>query len=162
MSVKISVYTDGACKGNPGPGGWGWVEYPGGIASGIKFTGYGGEISTTNNRMELSAVIDYLNHSPRGRYYIIHSDSLQYVVKGFVSGDCDILKTPGVYSGWIKNWIKQDLTKRKNGDLWVKAESLIRDHLHHGSIIEIRYIKAHNGDVGNEFADKLANLGIPK
>ena len=160
---KINVYTDGACKGNPGKGGWGWCEYSGKKYNGkeIIFIDSGGVEYTTNNKMELTAIIEHLKYAPKGRYYIIHSDS-KYSLQGIVKGGEGTLKIPGVYTGWLKGWIKTNFVGQKNVELWKELESLINTHLKNGSILEFKYVKAHVGIEGNELADSLANIGVPK
>ena len=164
MSQKVPVedYTDGGCSPNPGTGGWGWCEYSGREYQDkqIIFVDSGGEIYSTNNKMELTAVIEHLKHAPRGVHYIIHSDS-QYVLKGLVSGGkSGILKVPGVYTGWLKGWIPTNFVGKKNVELWKELARLIEDHLKKGSLLEFKHVKAHSGIPGNELADTLATIGI--
>jgi len=130
-----TVYTDGACKGNPGPGGWGWVV-PGGRSSS------GGELLSTNQRMELSAVLDALRELPGA--VIVVSDST-YVVNCF-------------RDGWWKGWIKRGWRNSKkepvaNRDLWEPLIELYRDR---ADEIEFRWVKGHAGNEWNEQADQLA------
>ena len=154
------VYTDGACKGNPGIGGWGWVQYSK-LKSGAKITfeDFGGEKYTTNNRMELTAVIEFLKNAPIGEKYVIHSDSLSYVLKGLVQGGNGTLKNVGEYSGWMGGWKKKNFTRVKNVGLWRMLDAWIQNHLIDGSVLEFCYVKAHSGDPGNDRADELANMG---
>ncbi len=129
------VYTDGACKGNPGPGGWGWVV-PGGRRAN------GGEPRTTNQRMELSAVLDALRelHGP----VIVISDST-YVVNCF---------RDGWWKGWIeRGWRNSRKATVANRDLWEPLVDLYRSRSHE---IEFRWVKGHVGDEWNEVADQLA------
>ena len=138
----VNLYTDGACKGNPGPGGWGVVI----IKNGMPVDEiYGGELNTTNNRMELLAVIHGLNKVEEGDTVRVNTDSM-YVKNGITS--------------WINKWVengwktaaKKDVA---NKDLWVKLHN----------IVEVRkvtwnWVRGHSGDAGNERADFLANKGV--
>jgi ribonuclease HI len=137
----IHIYTDGACKGNPGPGGWGAVlEY-----DGTEREMYGGEPSTTNNRMELTAVIEALAALKRPCRVILHTDS-QYVQKGITEW----------INGWkARGWKTAAKEPVKNVDLWKKLDEVIRTH-----DIDWIWVKGHAGDVGNERADALANKGV--
>ncbi len=141
MKDTVIIFTDGACRGNPGPGGWGVVlEY-----KNSKKELYGGERETTNNRMELTAVIKALEALSRSCKVRISTDS-QYVLKGITE--------------WMQNWKMRGwktAAKKpvKNEDLWRKLEAATNQH-----DIEWVWVKGHAGDPGNEQADKLANLGI--
>lgn len=138
---RVEIYADGACKGNPGPGGWGaWLSY-----AGKEKELCGGEPLTTNNRMELTAVIRALEALKRGCQVRIHTDS-QYVQKGI--------------SEWIKGWKMRgwrtaDKKPVKNDDLWRRLDELAQQHE-----IEWVWVRGHNGNVGNERADVLANRGV--
>ena len=135
------MYTDGACKGNPGPGGWGAVlEY-----DGQERELYGGEPATTNNRMELTAVIEALSALKRPCRIVLHTDS-QYVQKGITEW----------ITGWkARGWKTAAKEPVKNVDLWRKLDEVVRGH-------EIRWVwvKGHAGHDGNERADALANKGV--
>jgi ribonuclease HI len=137
----ITIYTDGACKGNPGPGGWGaWLS-----AGGHEKELWGGEALTTNNRMELTAVIQALTALKRPSAVAVHTDS-QYVRQGITS--------------WIHSWKKKGWRTAanapvKNVDLWQQLDALAAQHR-----IEWHWVKGHNGDPGNERADALANRGV--
>ncbi len=137
---KIAIYTDGACKGNPGPGGWGaWL-----VAGEHQKELCGGELNTTNNRMELRAVIEALNALKRPSEVVLHTDS-QYVQKGISEW----------IVGWKKRgWRKADKSPVLNVDLW---QALDEARLRH--TIEWRWVKGHAGHPGNEKADELANRG---
>lgn len=145
MSEKLSevvvIYADGACKGNPGPGGWGaWI-----IMGGHSKELCGGELVTTNNRMELMAVIRALQALKRTCNVKIYTDSV-YVQKGMTE--------------WIEGWKKRgwrtaDKKPVKNDDLWQMLDAIAEQHK-----IEWLWVKGHAGDVGNERADALANQGV--
>ncbi len=141
MHEPVEIYTDGACKGNPGPGGWGaWLKS--GMHSKELF---GGEVQTTNNRMELTAVIEALGSLKRPSKVKLHTDS-QYVKNGI--------------SVWIHDWKRRgwrtaDKKPVKNEDLWRKLDDAVQGH-----DIEWIWVKGHAGDPGNERADGLANKGV--
>ena len=138
---KVEIFTDGACKGNPGPGGWGaWL-----VANGHEKEMFGGESNTTNNRMELKAVIEALSALTRPCEVIVHTDS-QYVQKGI--------------SEWIHGWKARGWKTAarepvKNADLWQALDAAQARHR-----VEWRWVRGHNGHAGNERADQLANLGV--
>ncbi|MDJ0757929.1 MAG: ribonuclease HI [Woeseiaceae bacterium] len=139
--MSVEIYTDGACRGNPGPGGWGALL----IAGRHRKEMFGGEPDTTNNRMELTAVIEALNVLRGSRSVILHTDS-KYVKDGIES--------------WIENWKKRGwktAAKKpvKNQDLWMALDEARARH-----DIDWRWVKGHAGNEGNEEADRLANLGI--
>jgi ribonuclease HI len=141
MTGIVDIYTDGACKGNPGAGGWGAL---------LKYDGktreiHGGEPRTTNNRMEMTAVIRALEALPPGSRVRLHTDS-QYVQQGI--------------SEWIHAWKKRgwrtaDRKPVKNEDLWRRIDELAGAHE-----VEWLWIRGHDGNPGNERADALANLGV--
>lgn len=137
----VTIYTDGACKGNPGPGGWGaWLSY-GSAAKEI----WGGESETTNNRMELLAAISALELLNRPSVVHLYTDS-QYLRKGITE--------------WLVNWRKKGWKTAsgspvKNSDLWKRLDAATAAHQ-----IEWRWVKGHSGDPGNEKADALANRGV--
>lgn len=135
------IYTDGGCRGNPGPGGWGVVLQAGSAEKEL----WGGEANTTNNRMELTAVIRALGALTRPASVQIHTDS-QYVQKGI--------------SQWIHNWKRNgwktaDKKPVKNADLWQELDRISQQHR-----ITWLWVKGHAGHPGNERADTLANRGI--
>ena len=137
----VEIYADGACKGNPGPGGWGALIQRDGKIREI----HGGERQTTNNRMELTAVIRALEALDPGTRARVHTDS-QYVQLGI--------------RDWIHSWKKRgwrtaDKKPVKNEDLWRRLDELAREHE-----IEWLWVKGHNGHDGNERADELANKGV--
>lgn len=137
----VEIYTDGACKGNPGPGGWGAL---------LTFDGkerelFGGEPRTTNNRMELTAVIEALAALTRSSRVVLHTDS-QYVQKGITEW----------IKGWkAKGWKTAAKAPVKNVDLWKKLDELAAQHH-----VDWRWVKGHAGHDGNERADALANRGV--
>lgn len=143
MVNLVEIYADGACKGNPGPGGWGaWLRY-----EGNEKTLSGGEALTTNNRMELTAVIRALEALKKPCHIKIYTDS-SYVQKGI--------------SEWIvgwkaRNWRTADKKPVKNEDLWKTLDNLVKQHH-----IEWIWVKGHAGNVGNERADALANEGVAR
>ena len=138
---QVIIYTDGACRGNPGPGGWGAL---------IKFESaekeiFGGQPDTTNNQMELSAAIEGLAALKEPCSVELFTDS-KYVMDGITL--------------WIQNWKKNNwrtAAKKdvKNKELWQKLDQLISQHR-----VQWHWVKGHSGDVGNETADLLANKGI--
>ena len=137
----VQIFTDGACRGNPGPGGWGALLRFGGEEK----TLFGGEQDTTNNRMELTAVIEALRVLKRPCDVTLTSDST-YVLKGIQE--------------WMPNWKKRGwktASKKpvKNVDLWKKLDVLIVEHK-----IDWQWVKGHSGHPENELADQLANQGI--
>ncbi len=142
MSAKIvEIYTDGACRGNPGPGGWG---------ASLRYNGkqkdlYGSEAKTTNNRMELMAVIQALESLTRSSPVKIYTDS-KYVLEGMTK--------------WLANWKKRGwktAAKKpvKNVDLWQRLDTVVQ-----ANEVSWQWVKGHSGDVGNEYADMLANRAI--
>lgn len=135
---KVNIYTDGACSGNPGAGGWGAVlEY-----NGVKREISGGEANTTNNRMELSALIEALSILKEPCEVFVTSDS-KYVLDGLEKGWA---------KGWrAKNWIKSDKKPALNPDLWGRLLDLTDKHCMHYS-----WIKGHAGHAENERCDALA------
>lgn len=141
MTQAIEIYTDGACRGNPGPGGWGVLL----ISGKHRKTLHGGAPETTNNRMELTAAIEALNTLERPCRVILHTDS-RYVMDGI--------------NDWMPNWKKRGwkTTARKpvkNQDLWQALDDAVGRH-----DIDWRWVKGHTGNAGNEMADELANRGI--
>ena len=137
----VEIYADGACKGNPGPGGWGaWLQY-----DGKEKSLFGGEQVSTNNRMELTAVIRALEALKRPCDVKIYTDSV-YVQKGI--------------SEWIvgwksRQWRTADKKPVKNDDLWKTLDGLASQHQ-----IQWIWVKGHAGNAGNERADALANQGV--
>lgn len=135
---KINVYTDGACSGNPGPGGWGAILQYGAHEKELS----GGEDATTNNRMELTAVIEALSALKEPCEVHLTSDS-RYVI--------DAIEKGWVY-GWKKNgWIKSNKEPALNVDLWEKLLPLLKKHT-----VTFRWIRGHTGHSENERCDKLA------
>jgi len=143
LTQQVEIYTDGACRGNPGPGGWGAVLYYGDTSKEI----FGGEAHTTNNRMELLAAINALTSLKRPCDLTLYTDS-QYVRMGITQ--------------WIENWKKrnwQTAAKKpvKNVDLWKDLDEQVGRHN-----INWVWVKGHAGNAGNELADQLANKGADK
>ena len=141
MAKQVELFTDGACRGNPGPGGWGVLMRYGDHEKQM----YGGEKETTNNRMELTAVIEGLNSLTRQCSVRITTDST-YVKDGITS--------------WIHNWKKRNwktASKKpvKNQDLWQALDKAVSEH-----DVEWAWVKGHSGHRENEIADELANRGI--
>ena len=141
MSKIIEIYTDGACKGNPGVGGWGaWLKY-----NEQEKSLFGGEENTTNNRMEMTAVIRALEVLKRPSLVKLYTDSV-YVQKGMMEW----------MAGWkAKNWRTANKKPVKNDDLWKQLDTLSNQHQ-----IEWVWVKGHAGNEGNERADELANAGV--
>jgi ribonuclease HI len=141
MTDPVIIYTDGACRGNPGKGGWGAIlRYKGKIKE-----LHGGEHDTTNNRMELMAAISALEALKKPCVVHLHIDS-KYVLDGITK--------------WLPNWKKKGWKTAskapvKNEDLWRRLDEAIKTH-----DIQWRWVKGHSGNQGNERADALANLGV--
>jgi ribonuclease HI len=142
---EVVIYTDGACKGNPGPGGWGaWLK-----SGTTEKEMFGGELNTTNNRMELTAVIEGLAALKRPCKVLLYLDS-QYVRMGITEW----------IRGWkAKGWRTSTKQPVKNVELWQRLDKLVAEGGHE---IEWRWVKGHSGDPGNERADMLANKGVDK
>ena len=139
----IEIYTDGACKGNPGPGGWGALLKSADSRKEL----FGGELETTNNRMEMTAVIEALAALKRPCQVTLHVDS-QYVLKGMTEW----------LAGWkARGWKTAAKQPVKNVDLWQRLDVLVNTA---GHKIDWRWVRGHNGDPGNEYADMLANRGV--
>ncbi len=141
MNQTTEIYTDGACRGNPGPGGWGVLL----IAGKHRKTLHGGDPETTNNRMELTAAIEALNALKSGQRAVLHTDS-KYVMDGV--------------NEWLPNWKKRGwktASKKqvKNKDLWQALDEAVARHE-----IDWRWVRGHDGNPGKEAADALANRGI--
>lgn len=139
--TKVVLYTDGACKGNPGPGGWGALLISGDHEKEL----CGGEADTTNNRMELMAAIQGLETLTRACDITLYTDS-KYVMQGITEW----------MDGWkAKNWKNAKKQPVKNQDLWQRLDAACQRHN-----INWRWVKGHAGNPGNERADDLANQGI--
>jgi ribonuclease HI len=140
VTTQVVIYTDGACKGNPGPGGWGvWLR------SGTHEKElFGGEALTTNNRMELTAVIKSLTALKGPCEVTLFTDS-QYVRKGI---------TEWIHGWKARGWVTADKKPVKNAELWRELDDACARHR-----VEWRWVRGHAGDPGNEKADALANAG---
>ena len=141
MSDPVVVYTDGACKGNPGPGGWGAL---------LRWKGhekelFGGELDTTNNRMELTAVIQALSALKSRCEVAVYTDSV-YVKDGI---------TKWIHGWKQRGWRTADKKPVKNVELWQRLEALAAQH-----DVQWHWVRGHDGDPGNERADELANRGV--
>jgi ribonuclease HI len=141
LTKTVEIYTDGACRGNPGPGGWGALL----IAGRHRKRLHGGDAETTNNRMELTAAIEALNALKGPRKVILHTDS-KYVMDGITE--------------WMPNWKERGWKTAarkpvKNKDLWQSLDEAQSRH-----DIKWVWVRGHDGDPGNEEADELANRGI--
>jgi len=139
--LAIEIWTDGACRGNPGPGGWGALMRSGEHVREL----HGGALETTNNRMELTAVIEALAAVKRPSPIVIHTDS-QYVKLGI---------TEWIAQWKLRGWKTADRKPVKNVDLWQRLAEVAAPHK-----IEWRWVRGHAGNAGNERADALANLGV--
>jgi len=141
MDGSIVIYTDGACKGNPGPGGWGaWLR-----AGEHERELFGGEALTTNNRMELTAVIEALATLERRSEVVVYTDS-EYVKNGI---------TTWIHGWKARGWRTADKKPVKNIELWLRLDALRESHS-----VQWRWVRGHAGDPGNERADQLANRGV--
>jgi ribonuclease HI len=141
MTEIVEMYTDGACRGNPGKGGWGVLLRYGDVDKTI----YGGELMSTNNRMEMTAVIKGLEALTRASHVLITTDS-KYVLKGMTEW----------LSNWkARNWRTASKKPVQNVELWKQLDALVSQH-----IVEWSWVKGHSGHTENEIADQLANLGI--
>ena len=137
----ITIYADGGCRGNPGIGGWGAYIKCGGHSQEL----YGGEKNTTNNRMELMAVISAIGSLEVPSVATVYTDS-QYVQKGI---------SQWIHKWKINGWQTSDKKPVKNADLWQRLDELANKHS-----LKWNWVKGHNGNSGNEHADRLANLGM--
>ncbi|MCL5271731.1 MAG: ribonuclease HI, partial [Gammaproteobacteria bacterium] len=135
MTQTITLYVDGACRGNPGLGGWGAYI----MTESEQHKIFGGEPNTTNNRMELMAAIEGIQFCPKDAKIILWTDS-KYVKQGITE--------------WIHGWKKKNWKDVKNPDLWKRLDAVCQDR-----DIEWNWVKGHAGNAGNEMADQLANLG---
>lgn len=139
----VTIYTDGACKGNPGPGGWGALLLSGDTEKEM----FGGELATTNNRMELTAVIEALTALKRPCSVTLYLDS-EYVRKGI---------TEWIHGWKARGWRTAAKQPVKNVELWQKLDAVVSQSSHQ---ITWKWVKGHAGDPGNERADALANRGV--
>ena len=140
-SMRCNIYTDGACRGNPGPGGWGVLMRFGDNEKEL----WGGEHNTTNNRMELTAAIEGLKALKRGSLVTLTTDS-KYVRNGI---------TQWITNWKVKGWRTANKQQVKNQDLWQQLDELSQHH-----DITWHWVKGHSGHRENDLADELANRGI--
>ncbi len=137
--MTVEIFTDGACSGNPGPGGWGVLLRYNGVEKELS----GGEKETTNNRMEMMAVIQGLSALKKPSTVKLYTDS-QYVQKGVTE--------------WMKGWKAKGWPSRiKNQDLWLRIDEVMQPHK-----IQFIWVRGHDGHIENERVDKLAVAAIPK
>ncbi len=137
--MTVEIFTDGACSGNPGPGGWGVLLRYNGVEKELS----GGEFDTTNNRMEMMAVIQGLSALKKPSTVKLYTDS-QYVQKGVTE--------------WMKGWKAKGWPSRiKNQDLWLRIDEVMQPHK-----IQFIWVRGHDGHIENERVDKLAVAAIPK
>lgn len=186
---KVSIYTDGCCKKNPGMGGWGCycIMHPGSVESEgnmdismdvdipITFSWYGGKKKTTNNEMELTAMYKALCFVPVKKDITIYADT-QYGLKGLLNSsgkskeylDGSITKNrlgnSVKFTGWVDGWSQNEWktstgTPVANKMLWIKIMEECKRHVMSGSKLRFVWVKGHSGIEGNEIADSLANLG---
>ena len=142
---QVEIYTDGACKGNPGPGGWGVLLRSGTLEKEL----FGGERATTNNRMEMMAVIEALSALKQPCEVTLYLDS-EYVRKGITEW----------VKGWkARGWLTAAKQPVKNAELWQRLDALVASG---GHKIDWRWVRGHAGNPGNERADALANRGVDK
>jgi ribonuclease HI len=142
-ATSVVIYTDGACKGNPGPGGWGaWLR-----SGSDERDLFGGEPQTTNNRMELTAVIEALAALKWPCRVALYTDS-QYVRQGI---------TQWIHNWKTRGWMTSDKKPVKNADLWRALDEQVARHT-----VDWQWIKGHSGDEGNDRADALANAGAAR
>ena len=144
-STEVVIYTDGACKGNPGIGGWGAFLQTGSGSAMRERELFGGAKETTNNRMEMMAVIESLAALKRRCHVTIYTDSA-YVKNGM---------TEWIHGWKSKGWKTAAKQPVKNEDLWRRLDTLAAQHR-----VDWRWVKGHAGDPGNERADALANQGV--
>ena len=141
MTPSVLIYTDGACRGNPGPGGWGAILISGGHRKEL----YGGDLATTNNRMELMAAIQALEALKKPCKVELHTDS-QYVKNGV---------TQWIHGWKARGWRTADKSPVKNEDLWKRLDAARSRHQ-----VDWRWVKGHAGHELNELADELARRGM--
>lgn len=175
---RIEIYTDGACKGNPGPGGWGVVVLENTEKNHNEiYHAFGGEIETTNNRMEITAILFTVKALTKRtdkfwdelvgmcQEIVIYSDSMLCLQTIAAKPSSDVTyfldKEP---DGWMRGWKKNGWKGKKNVDLWQKVDKYLRLFLAGGKEpipkIGFRYVKGHSSNPGNDLADKYANEGV--
>jgi ribonuclease HI len=141
---QVQIYTDGACKGNPGPGGWGVLLRSGAVEKEL----FGGELGTTNNRMETDG-------SDRGA--LCAQAPLRGAAAMSTASTCARASPSGCHGWKAKGWRTASRQPVKNVDLWQRLDALVHGGGHQ---IDWRWVRGHNGDAGNERADQLANMGV--
>lgn len=171
MRSIVKGFSDGACKGNPGRGGWGAVVIYENGSTIEAWSKYGGKSHTTNQEMELTAFQNLLTFLPKNQDLVLYTDS-KYVLGGLVKNQVkdEIRSGPGkraVFSGWVVGWQKNGWKKADGKiplhlDLWKSIISECERHISSGSTLKLEWVKGHSGVYGNEYADYLANLGVPR
>lgn len=162
--MSIRAYTDGSCQPNPGPGGWAWV-FRNRFDNSVVYLDYGGSEKTTNNRMELQAILELLR-SVRGLKCTeieIYSDS-QYVIKSLIGRGSRIFFSKDgspKYTGYARNWDFKNFSKA-NSDLWIAFHEELKWWGKRDLSLYVHWVRGHNGNKGNEIANDLAQYAVPR
>lgn len=171
VRFNFTAFTDGACKGNPGPGGWGIVYINKIKDQKIIWSNNGGKKVTTNSEMELTAIDQLFKFIPDGHDYVIYIDS-KYVLNSMISGlegEIKLKNGNPEFTGWISGWLKRGWKTTKgsvaHSNIWKSIIKNIKEHLIKNSTLKFKWIKSHqkiinDATYGNSLADKLANEGI--